>query len=35
VLDDQSMEKIHRNVNNIPTNQILEALKDKLKKYNI
>jgi hypothetical protein len=33
--DDKSMEKIHRNVNNIPTNQILEALKDKLKKYNI
>ena len=35
VLDDKSVEKIHRNVNNIPTNQILEALKDKLKKYNI
>ena len=35
MLYDKSMEKIHRNVNNIPTNQILEALKDKLKKYNI
>ena len=35
VLDDQSMEKIHRNVNNIPINQILEALKEKLKNIEV
>ena len=35
VLDDKSMEKIHRNVNNIPTNQILEALKEKLKNIEV
>ena len=35
VLDDQSMEKIHRNVNNIPTNQILEALKEKLQNIEV
>ena len=35
VLDDQSMEKIHSNVNNIPTNQILEALKEKLKNIEV
>jgi len=35
VLDDKSMEKIHRNVNNIPINQILEALKEKLKNIEV
>ena len=34
VIDDKSME-IHRNVNNIPINQILEALKEKLKNIEV
>ena len=35
VLDDKSVEKINRNVNNIPKNQILEALKEKLQNIEV
>ena len=35
VLDDKSTEKIHRDVNNIPTNKILEALKEKLQNIEV